>query len=332
MPDQRYLVAGLGEVLWDIFPEGKQLGGAPANFAYISTLLGNHGVVASRIGEDELGREALRQLEARSLDCSYIQRDSEHPTGTVNVTVNSRGIPSYEISEPVAWDSLEWTDKWRELAAKVDAVCFGSLAQRSERSRQTIQKFVKNTRADALSVFDVNLRQSFYSAEILSASCELADVVKMNEEEFPSVLRLLGLPTADVAANPAQAKRVQANLTQANHDQADLDQSIRQFCERFNLKLVCITRGQAGSLLVTQNLSHSHSGVTVKVADTVGAGDAFTAGLVYEYLRSKSLDTESMARMNETANRMGAWVASQAGGMPENKGASGPLSHLQTDR
>jgi fructokinase len=301
MPEQRYLIAGLGEVLWDVFPEGRQLGGAPANFAYISTLLGNHGIVASRIGgselgEDELGREAIHQLEARGLDCSYMQRDSRYPTGTVNVTVNQRGVPSYEISQPVAWDSLEWTTEWQELAAKTDAVCFGSLAQRSAKSRQTIQAFVKNTRPDALRVFDVNLRRNLYSAEVLAASCELADVVKMNDEEFPRVLQLLGLPNA--ATN----------------------QSARQFCERFHLKLVCITRGQNGGLLITPNLDHSHPGITVKVADTVGAGDAFTAGLVYEYLRSDALNSGSLARMNETANRAGAWVASQAGGMPQNKG------------
>ena len=296
MPDQRYLIAGLGEVLWDVFPEGKQLGGAPANFAYISTLLGNHGIVASRIGDDELGREAIQQLEARGLDCSYIQSDSQHPTGTVNVTVNQQGVPSYEISQPVAWDSLEWMTQWKELAARVDAVCFGSLAQRSEKSRQTIQTFVKNTRPDALRVFDVNLRQNFYSAEVLAASCELANVVKMNDEEFPRVLELLGLQNSDT------------------------NQSARQFCEHFHLKLVCITRGQHGSLLVTPKLNHSHPGITVEVVDTVGAGDAFTAGLVYEYLRNRVLDLESLARMNETANRTGAWVASHAGGMPENKG------------
>lgn len=301
---KRYLIAGLGEILWDVFPEGKQLGGAPANFAYISTLLGHHGIVASRIGEDELGREALQQLQSRSLDCSYIQRDSQHSTGTVNITLNQQGIPSYEFSQPVAWDALTWTEAWHKLATEVDAVCFGTLAQRSAKSRETIQTFVKNTRAAALRVFDVNLRQSFYSAEVLKSSCELSHVVKMSDEEFPRVLQLLGLTLAGT------------------------EQSARQFCERFNLKLVCITRRQHGSLLVTQTLSHSHPGITVKIADTVGAGDAFTAGLVYEYLRSKALDTESLVRMNETANRMGAWVASQAGGMPENKGSNSLFSNL----
>jgi fructokinase len=295
MPEKRYLVAGLGEVLWDLFPEGKQLGGAPANFAYVSTVLGNHGVVASRVGGDELGAEAIRHLGIRSLDCNYLQLDPQLPTGTVKVQVDSQGQPNFEISEPSAWDALAWTTEWRELAEKVDAVCFGSLAQRSAKSRVTIQAFLRGTRPEALRVFDVNLRQQYYSAEILTSSFELANVVKMNEDEFFKISQMLGWSFSN------------------------MESAARQLCETYDLKLVCVTRGPAGSLLVTRSSSHPHPGIAVTVVDTVGAGDAFTAGLVYEYLKGKSLEQSTLAAMNETANRMGARVAQQAGGMPEIK-------------
>lgn len=300
MPEKRHLIAGLGEVLWDLFPEGKQLGGAPANFAYISTLLGNRGVVASRVGNDALGAEALQQLHAHTLDCAYIQRDPQLPTGTVKVQVGPQGQPSFEISEPVAWDALEWTQEWRSLAGTVDAVCFGSLAQRSSNSRETILAFLENIRPATLRVFDVNLRLQNYSPEILSSSCDLADVIKMNDDELPKILDQLHLA------------------------QGDMETSARRMCEAYNLRLVCITRGSGGSLLVAKTASHSHPGIPVKVVDTVGAGDAFAAGLVHEYLcgkfsEEKTLKEHELAVMNERGNRMGAWVASHAGGMPDPK-------------
>ena len=301
MPEKCFHIAGLGELLWDLLPDGRQLGGAPANFAYIATLLGNHGIVASRIGRDELGKEAISQLEARSLDCSYVQYDPEHATGTARVSLDSQGKPDFHIAEDVAWDFLAWTPQWDVLAQKVDAVCFGSLAQRSDESRATTRKFLSNTRQDALRVLDVNLRQHYYSAELLSASCELADLVKMNGGEFPEVMQLLGIAKDEIVA------------------------SARQFCGDYGLKLVCITRGEHGSVLVSKDLTHAHAGISVQVADTVGAGDAFTAGLVHEYLRymsseDKPLQLQCLARMNEKANKMGAWVASQQGGMPKAAG------------
>ncbi|HEY1799405.1 MAG TPA: carbohydrate kinase [Terriglobales bacterium] len=295
------IVVGLGEVLWDFLPSGRQLGGAPANFAYISTILGNCGVVASRIGDDALGEEAIAQLRERTLQCDYLQRDPKHPTGTVKVSLDSQRQPGFVISEAAAWDSLEWTPEWKALAQGADAVCFGSLAQRSAESRETIQSFLEHTAPDTLRVFDVNLRQSYYSAKILAASCKLADLVKMNEDEFPTVLESLRL------------------------SQESMELSARQMIETFDLKLVCITRGAGGSLLVAKNFTHSHPGIPCKVADSVGAGDAFTAGLVHEYLHKKNsheaeLDEQSLALMNERGNRMGAWVASQAGAMPSKRG------------
>jgi fructokinase len=286
-------VVGLGEVLWDVFPERTCLGGAPANFAYITALMGDQGIVASRVGEDSRGVEALRVMEKVGLDIDYVQGDPEHPTGTVDVKVDGKGIARYEIKHPVAWDFLEWIPDWQHLAADADAVCFGSLAQRSKVSCDTIRKFLHGMSASAVRVFDVNLRQSYYSAETIAESMKLADIVKLNDEELPRVMSLCGLPHKD-----------ERSSAQALH-------------EAYELKLVCITRGEHGSLLLRDSEENEHKGFRVKVADTVGSGDAFTAGLVHEYLRGSSLE-----QMNETANLVGAWVASEVGGMPSLHGGS----------
>jgi fructokinase len=288
MKDRGFQIVGLGEILWDLFPAGRQLGGAPANFAYISNLLGNRGVVASRIGDDELGKAALEYLAQRGISTDSIQTDSRHATGTVGVEVDSAGQPCFEIAESVAWDYLEWTPAWKQLAGEADAVCFGSLAQRCPTTGATIRRFLQATRPAAVKVFDVNLRQRFFTREILVKSIEAADIVKLNHEELPRILAMLDI---------AEAEDKSAAL---------------QLAERHNLKLVCVTRGSSGSLLATGNQKISeHPGFQVKVADTVGAGDAFTAALVHEYLRGATLE-----EMSETANRVGAWVASQVGGMP----------------
>lgn len=283
-------VVGLGEVLWDVLPERTCLGGAPANFAYITTLMGDQGIVASRVGEDARGLEALRRMEELGLDIDHVQTDREHPTGTVSVKLDGNGLPCYEIAAPVAWDFLEWTAGWQQLAKSADAVCFGSLAQRSEVSCATIRKFVAATSPDTLKVFDVNLRQSFYSAETLSESMRLADIVKLNDEELPRIM----------------------NLSKLAHE--DELSSARRLLQEYDLKIVCLTRGGRGSLLVRERDCGVHPGFRVQVADTVGSGDAFTAGLVHEYLQGASLDL-----MNEVANLVGAWVASEVGGMPTPK-------------
>jgi fructokinase len=284
---KRFTTVGLGELLWDIFPEGRQLGGAPANFAYMTSLLSDEGIVASRVGSDELGEDAKRQLERLGLGTSCIQLDPTYRTGIVQVEVDAKGQPTFLIAEPVAWDSFEWTPLWQALAQKTDAVCFGSLAQRSPLSRQTIFSFLKTIRPGTTRVFDVNLRQSFYSAQILADSAKHADIIKLNHDELPMVVRLLGFPF---------------------HDEDSAAQWLRH---TFHIKLVCITRGARGSLLVSEYAKHEHPGLPIQVADTVGSGDAFTAALVYHYLRRASLAT-----MNEAANRMGSWVASQAGATP----------------
>jgi len=193
-PAKPFTVVGLGELLWDMFPEGNQLGGAPANFAYMTNLLGDTGVVASRIGDDDLGRAAMQRLERLRLGTSSVQRDPIHPTGVVKVDVDPTGQPTFQIAQNVAWDFFEWTPAWRSLAESADAVCFGSLAQRSSQSRQTIRAFLNAVRPGSTRVFDVNLRQSFYSAQVLEESSQLADIIKVNHDELPVVAKLLGLP------------------------------------------------------------------------------------------------------------------------------------------
>lgn len=287
VPARNYTVVGLGELLWDLLPAGKQLGGAPANFAYMTRLLGDQGVVASRVGIDALGRSAARRLERLGLRSSHLQLDAVHPTGTARVEVDADGQPTFEFAESVAWDFLEWTPAWQTLAEQADAVCFGSLAQRSTQAHQTIRAFLQAVRPGALRVFDVNLRQNFYSAQTLSEGAKLADLIKLNSDELLAVVQALGFPS---------------------HDEESAAQWLRR---TFDTKLVCVTRGARGSRLVGKDETDEHPGCVVNVADTVGSGDAFTAALVYHYLRHAPLPL-----LNDAANRMGAWVASQTGATP----------------
>lgn len=298
-PTPRPIVVGLGELLWDLFPKGKQLGGAPANFAYITALLGDTGIVASRVGDDRLGQEALWHLKSSGLDVNRIQRDLSHPTGTVKVEVDSKGQPEYHIIENVAWDFMEFSEDWISLARSTHAVCFGSLAQRNSVSRSTIRAFLSALPSFAIGIFDVNLRQSYFSSEVVRDSLRHAKVLKLNHEEFPRFLDLLQCPL-----------RNSVRAASAPSDYSDVS-AARWLCKEFGIQIVCVTRGAAGSLLVTANSQHEHPGFSVKIADTVGAGDAFTAALVHHALRGSSLAT-----MNTAANRMGAWVASQEGAMP----------------
>lgn len=284
---RQFTVVGLGELLWDMFAFGKQLGGAPANFAYMTALLGDRGIVASRVGDDRLGQEAVWQLKSSGLDTSYLQLDQIYRTGTVLVRVDSKGQPEYKISEDAAWDHLAWTEPWQELALSADAVCFGSLAQRSEPARSTIRQFLESVRVDAARIFDVNLRQSFYSGEVLRVALLHANIMKVNHEELPRIIELFGEKVGEER------------------------EGAKWLADEFGLKLVCVTRGHRGSLLLGNGVFDEHPGFTVKVADTVGAGDAFTAALAHHWLRRTPLK-----EMNLAANRMGAWVASQEGAMP----------------
>ena len=287
MTEELGVAVGLGEVLWDLLPQGKQLGGAPTNFAYMAALLGHRGLVASSAGRDALGDELRRRLVELGLDASLVQLDPAHSTGTVKVHLDAEGQPTYEITEDVAWDFLEWTPSWRRLAAAAGVICFGSLAQRSPQSRATIQEFLTTAPKASLRIFDVNLRQQFFSAEVLSQSLRLANVAKLNDQELPAVTRELGLSFDSEESSAERLRRT------------------------FGLKLVCVTRGSKGSLLVSEGGRDEHPGFRVRVVDSVGAGDAFTAALANHLLRGSSLRTT-----NEAANRMGAWVASQSGATP----------------
>jgi fructokinase len=288
-----HLILGIGELLWDMLPTGPRLGGAPANFTVMAARLGNHAAILSRIGRDGLGRAAIEALDPLPADISRIQIDPAHPTGQVNVTF-ADGQPSYEFPEPSAWDALELSSEWVQLAERADAICFGSLAQRSLESRQTIQTLAAQTSSACVRVLDVNLRAPFYSGEAIQESLELATVAKMNDAEVPYVLTLLGLPDDDLE-NP-DGLRLAAD---------------RLLAEFPTLRMIAITRGGSGSLLVTREEWHAHPGIPTTVVDTVGAGDAFTAALTHYLLRGASLPV-----LNEAGNRWGSWVASQAGAMP----------------
>jgi len=298
------LILGIGELLWDFLPAKSagngttakptgSLGGAPANFAVMAGRLGSNTVILSRIGRDELGRQAVAKLDPLPADTEFLQVDPHHPTGTVTVDLKD-GQAQYVIHQPVAWDFMELNDDWVRLAERADAICFGSLAQRALESRQTIQTLAAQTRSDCVRVFDVNLRPPFYSSEVIQESLELATVMKMNDAEVPQVLGILGLPANDC------------------NDPAGLRRGAERLLAEFpTLRMVAVTRGGCGSILVTRDSADDHPGIPAKVADTIGAGDAFTAAMTTYLLLGASLAT-----INEAGNRWGSWVASQVGGMP----------------
>ena len=281
------LTVGLGEVLWDLLPSGRVLGGAPANFAYMATVLGDQGIVASRVGNDDLGHEACRVMEELGLNTSYVQHDDRHETGTAKVSIDAAGQPNFTIKDSVSWDFLQWTAAWEELAARTDVVCFGSLGQRSSHSAVTIECFLRNTPKKTLRICDANLRQCFYNKDVLRRSFQHAHIVKLNDQELLQVsfVLKLGIGTEEMLA--------------------------RRLLNEYDLRLVCITRGARGSLLVSKDQKVEHRGYRVKVADAVGAGDAFTACLAGHYFRGHSLE-----EISESANRFASWVATQTGATP----------------
>lgn len=294
-----HLILGIGELLWDVLPEGPRLGGAPANFSVMAGRLGNHAALLSRIGRDELGRRALDRLEPLPVDISAVAVDPEQETGRVTVFFQE-SQPHYTIHQPAAWDFLELSDEWIHLAERADAICFGTLAQRSPQSRQTIQTLAAETSSKCVKIFDVNLRAPFYTAEVIQESLELATVFKMNDAEVPLVLSLLGLRIGEVEP---------------------LRQGAERLLDEFpGLQMVAVTRGGKGSLLVRRDEWHDHPGIPIRVADTIGAGDAFTAAMTHYLLRGADLAT-----LNEAGNRWGGWVASQSGAMP-------PLSTATLDQ
>ncbi|MGB2986207.1 MAG: carbohydrate kinase [Phycisphaerae bacterium] len=284
--DAERVVVGLGEVLWDCFADSRRPGGAPANVAFHAQQLGLRGMVCSRVGSDESGAELVHYLADRGLDTAAIQRDDRRPTGYVTVDSSDPARPFYVIHEDVAWDNLQFDAALERLAGEASAVCFGTLAQRSPQSRETIHRLLTAAR-DALIVYDVNLRQSWYRRDWIERSLEASRVVKLNCDEVETLAVLLGVgstqPTDFVAA----------------------------LQDRYGVETVCITRAERGCLVIGPGQEVDVPGLEVKVADAVGAGDAFTAALICGILRGWPL-----ASTAKFANRVGALVAGQPGAMP----------------
>ena len=294
-------VIGIGEALFDCLPEGRKLGGAPANFAYHVSQFGLNGCAISAIGDDELGEEIVdtfEKVQAALPTFSFQLSTVEQPTGTVKVTLDDKGIPQYEICLGVAWDNIPLTNAMLEIARNTKAVCFGSLAQRSETSRETIQAFLDATPADALKVFDINLRQSWYTAEVIAESLSRANVLKINDEELDVVATmLLGEPTVSgklIAEDPEKTRRI-----------------CRELIAKYSLDMLILTCGAIGSYVFTDSRESYVATPKVQVADTVGAGDSFTATFVAQLLLGKSI-----REAHEKAVAVSAFVCTQHGAMP----------------
>jgi fructokinase len=282
-----YTIVGLGEALWDLFPDGSRFGGAPANFACHAAILGADASVVSQVGDDELGERAIAALRGRGVDTRYVVRNRDHATGTVRVELDDAGRPRFEISEDVAWDRIPWSDDLEGLARRADGVCFGTLAQRGETSRDTIRRFLQATRPDCLRILDVNLRRPFLDDWVVLDSLRLAKALKLNDEELPVLTSMcdLGGSAQDV---------------------------MRGLRERYGFRLVALPRGAEGAMLLEDEGIVDCAGTPVVVKDTVGAGDAFTAAMALGWLKGQGLDA-----ICRHACRVAAFVCSQAGGTPE---------------
>ncbi len=278
-------LVGIGEILWDVFPDERRFGGAPANFASSAAELAPHSAVVSMIsavGDDDLGREAIESLKQRGVRTSAVQVN-EYPTGRVDVSLDAAGVASYHFADDSAWDHLAWNDELQRLAAECDAVCFGTLGQRGATSGQAIRRFVQATPASALRVLDVNLRAPYDSDERILDSLELANVLKLNDDELPRLAQLNGCTGSSVEV-------------------------MRQLAQRYQLRCVALTRGDEGAIIVSQDGISDVPGVPVDVVDTVGAGDAFTASMTLDLLAGESLQT-----VNQNAIATASFVCSQPG-------------------
>ena len=273
--------------MWDVLPEGKKLGGAPANFAYHVSQFGLDSCVVSAIGDDKLGEEILANFNEKKLD--MIIETVPYPTGTVQVEIDQAGVPQYEIKENVAWDNIPWTPQLEMLARRTKAVCFGSLAQRSVVSRETIGRFLDTMpSADgSLVVFDINLRQGFYNAEILENSMKRCNILKINDEELVTVSRMFGWPGID------------------------LEDKCWLLLGKYNLQMLILTCGINGSYVFTPGSYSFRETPVVEVADTVGAGDSFTAAFISSILKGKSVQ-----EAHKVAVDVSAFVCTQNGAMP----------------
>ena len=282
------IIVGMGEALWDVLPEGKKIGGAPANFAYHVSQFGFYSRVVSAVGNDALGDEILEVFKEKQL--KHQLQVVNYPTGTVQVTLDSAGIPLYEIKEGVAWDNIPFTDDLKRLALSTRAFCFGSLAQRNEVSRTSINRFL-DTMPDGdeqLKIFDINLRQGFYTKEIIRESCQRCNVLKINDEELVAISRMFGYPGID------------------------LQDKCWILLAKYNLKMLILTCGTNGSYVFTPGVVSFQETPRVPVADTVGAGDSFTAAFCASLLKGKSVP-----EAHKLAVEVSAYVCTQSGAMPE---------------
>lgn len=281
------IVVGMGEALWDVLPEGKKIGGAPANFAYHVSQFGLPGYVVSAVGDDALGKEIVENFTSKGLN--QLIAEVPYPTGTVQVEIDQAGIPQYDIKENVAWDNIPYTDSLEALAKRTKAVCFGSLAQRNVVSRETINRFLDAMPQtdDSLVVFDVNLRQGFYNKEILCNSMSRCNILKINDEELVTVSRMFGYPGID------------------------LQDKCWILLGKYNLKMLILTCGINGSYVFTPGNVSFQPTPKVEVADTVGAGDSFTAAFISSILKGRSVQ-EAHSR----AVRTSAYVCTKKGAMP----------------
>lgn len=279
-------IVGLGEILWDVLPEGKKLGGAPANFAYHASQFGMNGLAVSAIGRDSLGDEILDQLSGKNLH--YQLEKVEFPTGTVQVTLDKNGIPNYDICQGVAYDNIPWTPDMEAIAKETQAVCFGTLAQRDAVSRSTILQFLDTMPVDSVKIYDINLRQHWYSKEIIEDSLQRSTILKINDEELVVVREMMGQQVLDTV------------------------EFCRYLLDTYALKLVILTCGVEGSYVVTANECLFQGTPKVEVADTVGAGDSFTSAFCVAYLKQLPL-----AQAHKLAVDVSAYVCTQSGAMPE---------------
>ena len=282
------IVVGMGEALWDVLPEGKKIGGAPANFAFHVSQQGLESYAISAIGKDALGDEIIEVFDKKELNYSLPLVD--YSTGTVQVTLDNEGIPCYDIKENVAWDNIPFTDELKEMALRTRAICFGSLAQRSAVSRATILKYVETVpeTEGQLKIFDINLRQHFYTKEVISESLKRCNVLKINDEELVILSRMYGYPGID------------------------LEDKCWILIAKYNLKMLILTCGTNGSYVFTPGDVSFQPTPKVKVADTVGAGDSFTATFCTSLLKGKSVRVA-----HELAVMVSAYVCTQSGAMPE---------------
>jgi kinase, pfkB family len=281
---KQYIV-GLGEALWDCLPEGKKIGGAPANFAFHVGQFGHNSLAISAIGNDKLGEETLAEFDKKHVN--YLMPGGDYPTGTVQVTLDEAGVPTYEIKEGVAWDNIPFTPEIEKVAKNCRAVCFGSLAQRSSVSRNTIQQFLDATPKDCLKIFDINLRQNFYNETIIRNSLKQCNILKINDEELVSIGRIFGYPGLD------------------------MENKCWLLIGKYNLDMLVLTCGVNGSYVFAPNVESYQKTPIVEVADTVGAGDSFTGTFTAAILAGKCI-----AEAHSLAVEASAYVCTKNGAMP----------------